>query len=123
MRKILPIIVIVICVVLVGCGFREGTRTNDEMFAAAYDIYQDCIIELGIDSTLFMPPICRAGQDSLMSYKWVALSPKGDTLGIEVQVAKSKAIEPEMILTESNDALDYFVGSKDKNIKEPGENP
>ncbi len=120
MRKIL---LIIIGAVLVGCGSREGTRTQDEMFEAAYDTYQDCIIELGIDSTLFMPPICKVGQDSLMSYKWVALNPKGETLGIEVQVAKSRAIEPEMVLTESNDALDYFVGSKDKNIKEPGENP
>ena len=102
---------------LAGCGPRKGNNTEAEMFKAAYEMYQDYLFEYGIDSTLFMPAIIEVRQDSLRSYKWLAVIPNGDTVGVEVIAAKSRVIKPEMILTGNNDAWIFFLGTKDAKMK------
>ncbi len=95
MRKILAITII--GVVLAGCNVQKGYNTDQEMYNIAYKMYQEYLFELAIDSTLFMPVIIKGLDDSTRVYRWTAVTPNGDTTGVEVTVAKSREIEPRLI--------------------------
>lgn len=103
MRKVLVIVLLLLILVAVNIiGYIWGRvdyidYADQEMYDIAYEKYQEHIFELAIDSTLFMPVVIEDYNDSLRSYRWAAVTPDGDTVGLEVSVAKSREIEPKLI--------------------------
>ena len=106
-------VIVIVGVLLAGCSLQKGNNTEAEMFRVAHDMYIDWLFNIGLDTTSFMPPIIETCQDSLKNYKWFALSPNGDTVGVEVTVAKSRAIKPELIMFGTWDAWFPFLHTED----------
>lgn len=103
-------------VLFAACG-NNDVNSDRAMYKAAYNVFQDYVIEYRIDSTLFESPVIEDWQDSLKSYKWLSTNSEGDTLGVQVLVKKRHGLKPEMILIGDKDAWLTFLREHDPNTR------
>jgi len=87
-------------------------RTDEEMFKAAHEVYEDFLFEYRINSTLLGSPTIKTLQGGSRSYTWIARGGKGTPAGIEVIVTRNKFTKPEMILIGNRDDWVPLLGSK-----------
>lgn len=104
-------IVLVLAVLFIGCA-PQGDRTDEEMFQAASDIYENYVFEYRIDKNIFSKPISKTLPSGGSSYAWIIIGTEKDPLGIEVLVPKPKKLEPEMVLIGDVERWYPFVNSK-----------
>ncbi len=115
MRKVLVIVLLLLILVAVTTvGYMRGRvdYSDQEMYDMACGMYQEHLFEFAIDGTLFMPVVTRNIDDSTKVYRWAAVTPKGDTTGIDVTVARSRKIEPELTLFGPAKAVMALVGTE-----------
>lgn len=93
----------------------QQDRTNAEMFKLADEAFFDYIWELAIDQSRFAEPIIEAHPNGIKSYKWLAIGSENNPVGVELYVAKSKKIEPELIQIGDFEAWRPFMGTRPRN--------
>ena len=98
----------------VGCAVRDK-RTDAEMMQAATEVYQNYLLEYGIDGKLFSPTTETLPNETKF-YKWTAIGAASNLVGVSVAVTRIKNVKPEMTLIGNTDAWLPLVGSKRKAV-------
>lgn len=88
---------------------RTGDRSDEERLSLAEDAFKNYLFEGRIEAKYFNRLIIEDKINGSKTYRWLAVVPGNRTVGVEVGVAKSKSIEPELSLTgKANDLFELF---------------
>jgi hypothetical protein len=93
---------------------KIGDRSDEERLSVAESTFKDYLFESRIDSKFFTGPVIEDKFNGTKSYRWEAVIPDNKSIGVEVRVAKSKSIEPELSLSgKANDLFGLFGTAPD----------